>query len=237
MKRRTITHARLADQYAQKGGFRGRWIMVTPTYADEVQWEPGHIRHLVRRMRDWFSRQGEVCRYQWVMELTKRGRPHYHALIWVPSRLRLPQPDRAGWWMHGFTRTEVALNAVGYLAKYASKGICLVDPDGNPFKFPKGARICGGGGLDYQSRLELRWWLLPRWLREAATTDLGEGIHDLRRFGAFFVHPDSGMTWQSPWRFIGCSPGWTHLLFVKRDHVQPQPWEIDRTLPGPDVPF
>lgn len=240
MRRRTITHARLAAEAVQKGGFRGRWFMVTPTYREDVDWQPNHIRELVRRLRDHFSRKGKKLHYQWVMELTKRGRPHYHVLIWVPKGMGLPHADRRRWWRQGLTRTEKARNPVGYIAKYASKtGLC--DANGIEFKYPKGARICGGGGLEVDANVELRWWMHARWLREAVTADLGEGIHDVRRFGSFFVHPDTGMTWQSPWVFVRTDYRVGHfpeLLFKLRDpEPTMQPWDIDRTLPGPDVPF
>lgn len=211
-KRRTITQARLADQEARRGGFRGRWLMVTPTYRDSADWQPNHIRDYVHRMRAWFRRQGHRCRYQWVMELTKRGRPHYHLLVWVPRHLMLPHADRRGWWAHGLTRTEVARNPVGYLAKYASKGGDLCDQDGNPYRFPKGARICGGGGLELPSRIELRWWMTPRWFRDQVQQPV-----DLRRIAGGFVVVDTGEVYESPWRFAGCSSGWKELLFVRKE--------------------
>ena len=97
--------------------------------------------------------------YVWVAELTRAGRVHYHLVVWLPASKLLPMPDRAGWWKHGSTRTEAARNGPGYLAKYVTKG------EGDQ-AFPKGLRLHGRGGLTDEMRQVVRWWLLPRYVRE-----------------------------------------------------------------------
>ena len=76
----------------------------------------------------------------------------------MPRGLTLPKPDKRGWWPYGSTRIEWTRNAVGYIAKYASKEVVG--------KLPKGSRICGTGGLSKSSRLQKSWWLCPSYIRK-----------------------------------------------------------------------
>lgn len=172
---------------------RPRWrvLMLTLTYRPDVQWAPGQVSSVVRHIRQWLARKGHDMRFVWVQEFTKKGKPHYHMLIWLPLGLSLPKPDKQGWWPHGFTRIEWAKNAVGYIAKYASKGDSLALP-------AKGARMHGNGGLTGCALVEQRWWKLPGWLRHRVKPSDG-----VRRAapgsGGGFVHPDSGEVYKSPW--------------------------------------
>jgi hypothetical protein len=135
-----------------------RAAMVTLTYRDDVDWQPRHISEFVKAVRAWMDRRGYRPRYVWVLEKTKRGRPHYHLLLWLPRRERLPMPDKRGWWPHGFSQVAWARRAVGYIAKYASKAQ-------DAFQV-KGARLFGVGGLDASARDCVGWWRLSRWLRD-----------------------------------------------------------------------
>lgn len=165
--------------------------MVTTTYRPDVSWDRLHITQAVKTMREWLRRRGVKARYVWVQELTKRGRPHYHILVWLPFGVRLPMFDAAGWWPHGHTRMEWARNAVGYLAKYASKG----DSQG---KFAQGARLHGNGGLTGEALLEQRWWAKPAWLRDRVTwADVVR-----RKPGGGWVDADTGEVFRSPWRVV-----------------------------------
>lgn len=159
MKHGVVTGARLHDESYSKGGFRSKAAMLTLTYRPEVVWSPRHVSELVRHIRQWCHRRGFVFRYVWVLELTKAGKPHYHLLIWLPKGVTLPKPDKQGWWKHGFTRIEWARKAVGYIAKYASKGL-------DEANFPKGARIHACGGLLPDASIERSWWLAPTWVRK-----------------------------------------------------------------------
>jgi len=130
-------------------------------------------------------------RFVWVQEFTKRGRPHYHLLLWLPLGLTIPKPDKQGWWPCGMTKIEWARNAVGYIAKYASKGDSLVQP-------AKGARMHGNGGLTGDALVEQRWWKLPGWLRHDVKPS-DRVRRALPGAGGGFVHPDSGEVYRSPW--------------------------------------
>jgi len=126
--------------------------------------------------------------YVWVAELQKRGAMHYHLLIWLPKGLSLPKPDKQGWWPHGMTKIEWARNAVGYMAKYASKG-------DSSNKFPRGARIHGCGGLTGVQLQEARYWKRPTWVREK--TVIGDQVK--RHHGGGWLDHDTGEILESPW--------------------------------------
>jgi len=131
-------------------------------------------------------------RYQWVIELTGAGIPHYHVLLWVPHKFRLPRPDDAGWWTHGSTRIELARKAVGYLVKYTSKGL----DDSCTGEIPRGARLFGCGAVGVE-RHEIRRARLPAWL-EAATEEW-QLPKRVARVG--FVCPDTERVYRSPFQF------------------------------------
>jgi len=129
-----------------------------------------------------------------VQEFTKKGRPHYHLLIWLPRGITLPKPDKRGWWPYGMTKIEWAYNAIGYIAKYASKADSLHRP-------ALGARMHGNGGLTEDALLEARWWKLPAWAREQCQPS--DKLR--RRIGGGILNPDTGEVLLTPWRvqFIG----------------------------------
>lgn len=183
MKQNVITSARLNVAEAEQGGFRGKWAMVTCTYREDVRWVALQLTELLKCIRAYAARCGFKARYTWVLELTKRGRPHYHVLVWLPKGRTLPKPDKQGWWKYGMTKIEWARNAIGYLAKYASKG-----DDYDLKALPRGARMSGFGGLNKDSRIELRWWKLPLWVREVFTT-----ISDIGRTKGGYVERSTGV--------------------------------------------
>jgi hypothetical protein len=165
--------------------------MLTLTYRPDVDWCAGQISTLVRHVRQYLRRKGVEMRHVWVQEFTKKGRPHYHMLIWLPLGITLPKPDKRGWWPWGMTKVEWARNAVGYIAKYASKADGL-------FKPAKGARMHGNGGLDGEALIEQRWWKLPGWLRHQVKPS--DGVRRaVSGTGGGFVDPETGEVFRSPW--------------------------------------
>lgn len=151
---------------------------VTLTYKGLDDWRPDHMSDAVQGFRNWCRSKGVPCRYTWVGELQQRGAVHYHLLVWLPIGLRMPHwdrttrlssnRDRAPFWPHGMTNTEVAKSGVGYLMKYLSKL-------GELTKFPKGIRLYGIGGLDKQARAVRTWYNLPEWAKS------GYGVGELKR--------------------------------------------------------
>lgn len=198
LKKSVITGARLHDQEAQKGSTRGAWYMLTTTYAEGRRASPRDVSELLKRIRGYFNRatgradryRGTRFRYLWVLELTKRLKPHYHVLLWVPRGVFIPHVDRKGWWPHGLTKFEKARNAVGYLAKYASK-FCAAAAEA----LPKGFRTHAVGGLSDESKRELRWWKSP----EEARAFLGASA-DIRKVLGGYADKLTGVLWPSPWR-------------------------------------
>lgn len=198
LRKSVITGARLHDQEAKQGSRRGAWYFLTLTYRDGSNSSPRDVSELLKRMRGHFNRtiarasrwHGESFRYVWVGELTLRLRPHYHLMIWVPKGIYFGKVDQRGWWPHGSTQIEKARNCVGYLAKYASKFTSVVAG-----AFPKGFRTHGVGGLNEESRRELRWWKAPKEAR-----DLLGGDADIRKIKGGWFDRLTGAMWSSPWK-------------------------------------
>lgn len=200
LKKSVMTGARLHDEEATQGGFRGRWIMLTTTYREGCDASAGDISALLNSARMYVtratnSRHGYAhmrFRYVWVLELTKRLVPHYHVLVWLPKFMRLPYADKRGWWTHGSTETAPARHPVGYLAKYASK----FTPECAD-ALPRGFRTHGVGGLNKESKRQLRWWKAPL----EARTVLG-ACADIRKALGGYVDRITGLYWPSPWRVL-----------------------------------
>jgi hypothetical protein len=69
--------------------------------------------------------------------------------------------------------------------------------------FPKGLRLTGAGGLNPTAREEARWWLLPRYVREAFP--LGTAIG--KAAGGGYIDKDSGEVVRSAWTFRKAQDG------------------------------
>lgn len=197
LRKSTITGARLHDQEARHGGFRGAWYFVTMTYARPSDASPRDISALMKNFRTFFHRTNarkgkgkQPFRYLWVGELTQALVPHYHLMLWVPTGFYFPKPDRKGWWPHGHTEFQKARNPVAYMAKYASKftSICAA-------AFPKGFRTHGIGGLNEESKRELRYWKAPVDARNA----LGQHADIRKTLGGYFDRL-TAVFWPSPWK-------------------------------------
>jgi hypothetical protein len=142
----------------------------------------------MKNLRDWSARRGAKLRVLWVAEQHKSGRIHYHVIVFLPSRLSLPFPDRQGWWPHGMSqRQALRKQSVGYLIKYATKGADVSAP------WPKGCRLHGHGGLDLAQRIRRSWWVLPKYIREQ-TEDF---LRVRRARGGGWLSPVTGQWWPS----------------------------------------
>lgn len=184
LRRSVLTAARLHCQERSKW----RVAMLTLTYAPEHDWAPFQITGLIRSIRQYLKRKNISTRFVWVQEFTKKGRPHYHLLLWLPYGFKVPMPDKRGWWPYGMTKFEWAKNAIGYIAKYASKGDSLHQP-------APGARMHGNGGLTGDALLEQRWWRLPAWCRELVTA--ADGCKRIK--GGGMLIPETGEILKTPW--------------------------------------
>lgn len=162
LKKGVMTTARLVNDRLAAESIRWVPLMVTLTYKNGDDWKPEQVAQFINTVQHWGKRKGYTLPYVWVMELQKRGAPHYHVLLWIPARLRLPSPDKKGWWKFGSSNVVRVHNPVGYVAKYASKF------ESKDCKFPKGARIHGIGGIKKLEKRIIAWWKLPKDLRTGA---------------------------------------------------------------------
>jgi hypothetical protein len=196
LRRRTLTRARVQSQEVDP---QHQAELLTLTYAPGHEWSPRHVRRCMNAYRLQASRDGIDFRYEWVAELQlgrmrRRGETsaqclHYHALLWTPIGYSYPHADTRGWWPHGMSQVERARNPVSYLAKYASKGTAGE-------QLPRGCRVSGGGGISALGRSEVRWWMLPRYVREAFPA-VGAAIS--RKRGGGWIDWDSGEWIPAQW--------------------------------------
>lgn len=202
MKKTVVTAARLIQDRISPCGRESAFkaAMVTLTYEDTNAWDPNHIRAYLTHVRNWMNRRKQPFRYVWTAELQERGAVHYHIVVWLPklgpgqwNYLKLPKADDAGWWPHGSSNVKWARSAVGYIAKYASKGSEL--PQGK--KFPKGCRLYGVGGVTKDERVTLRYYRAPPFARDA----LGPNA-DIFKVEEGYVDRRTGLFVKSPWVFV-----------------------------------
>lgn len=203
MRRGVISAASIHETELQDGGHRYRAALVTVTYRDVEGWQPNHISELQHHIRGWANRRGIVVRGLWVLELQKRGAPHYHCLFFLPRGITLPKPDKQGWWKHGYSNCKWVRRPVGYVAKYASK------EQSKGHDIPKGARLWGVVGLGGHGRNVLRWWLAPAWLRGMATAG-----DVLRKVGSWWENRTIGIAYRSPWVLDTFSGGCANFIWM-----------------------
>ena len=184
--------AQVIQDTLQQSRVKYKAHMVTLTYRDDVDWSPRQVSNYLKCVREWARRKGIFLHYVWVLELTKRGRPHYHVLFWLPRGISMPKADKQGWWRHGMTNTVPARSPVGYLCKYTSKGIDF-DSWG---KLPRGGRLYGHGGYSPSMRITRAWLIAPAWVRE-----LIDEIDGVKKVGCYWVNRISGMGIRSPFVF------------------------------------
>lgn len=188
------------------------WWLVTLTYAQAGAWQPYHITRARLALKAWLRSQGvRVCPL-WLFVAEIQGKRllrlgeaavHYHVLLGLPAGIKCPKFDELGLWPHGWSNRDVARNPVGYLVKYASKG--LGEFEGT---FPPGLRLFGVSGLFEAARRRVRWLCSPSWLRDVARkSGLGIDTANLRRVVGGWVDLDFGEVFRSPWRFLGMRDG------------------------------
>lgn len=194
MRRSVVTASQQHDDAMRESRVRFRRVLVTFTYAPGVTPQAGQLREALLRMRKWVERQGAHWRCVWVLEFHRSGRPHYHAMLWLPKRLLLPKPDKRGWWTHGATNVRGQMadkikRGGSYLAKYLSKGCEAVA------QAYRGARSFGVAGLEHVRKLIVRYWRQPGWLDACPATLQGRAPG-----GGWRV---AGEVHVSPWEWSG----------------------------------
>lgn len=204
-----MTSARLIQEEVDSDrSTRCHALMVTLTYRQDDDWCPLQITAYLKRVRQYFLRRSVLIRYIWVHELTKAGKTHYHVLFWLPRCYQMPKADKRGWWPHGMTKTEkVRKNAIAYVAKYASKG--------THDDLPKGARLCGSGGLSADARDQRAWWGCPGYVR-AWCPDYSD--RPRRAEGGGWIAKSSGDYLPALFELVRCFP-----LMVRRKPLDAPP--------------
>lgn len=150
----------LQQRQLQATATRWRAALLTLTYRRADEWEPRHISDCLKHLRHWCARRSWKLAYAWKAEMQKRGAVHYHVIVWLPIALGLRslKLDNLAWWPHGMTNFQWARkDPVRYIAKYLSKVELK--------SMPKGIRMHGRGGLDAETRVLVRFALLPRYVR------------------------------------------------------------------------
>jgi len=145
-------------------GTRFRQVFITLTYSDNIPWQVDQIKNYLKIVRSFLARKKIPFRYVWVVEATKKLRPHYHILVWLPYRVRIPKPDVSGHWNFGLSRIEqVRVSASAYIAKYISK---MADNLARIYRPAPGARTFGAGGFGSTGRLAYSYLRLPSWAKK-----------------------------------------------------------------------
>lgn len=196
MRRRIFAWAKIARDGGQK--HNQRLTMVTLTYSPENHYQPRDITKFMRHVRRYLG--SELLGYAWVAEMQRRGAVHYHVLLSTSHGRRIPFPDKAGWWVHGSTRTERARSAY-YLATYTGK-------EHQKTGYPKGLRsfaVWVSQNLASVAEMAIfRASTLPRWLYDIVIDALKCGAEFPKRCeggGWWFEGERLTSPWVVYWRF------------------------------------
>lgn len=176
------------------GGRRYKCLMVTLTYRDDVHWEPSHIRSFMKLITQRARRHGWDLSYQWVVELTKRNRPHYHVLLWARHDFFLAAPDTNGDWPHGLTNVEPERSR-GKGANYITKLSAYITKGEAGESFPPHCRLFGVSRTDPGERLAAHRAGLPMWL----SSQLQPGTTARRESFIGWVCRQTGEVFSTPW--------------------------------------
>jgi len=138
--------------------------------------------------------------YAWVLEMQKRGAPHYHLLLYVKRGTRIPRPDDK-LWSHGSSRIETARSAY-YIVTYTGK-------EYQKSNLPAGARMFAAqiyaDTVDSAEMLIFRMSTVPAWLRaklEQTQQDIGNDLHWSSCAGGGWLIRETGEKLASPWLVI-----------------------------------
>ena len=201
MRRVVIAASEAARARLESHGGRYGCVLVTLTYRPGCAWDARHISDYCKAAKAHCEKHDVRARYQWVLELTQKGVPHYHVLWWLPEGFRLPKPDTSGAWPHGMSRVERARSPVGYLVKYATKG------EVERYALPKGARLFAvGGGAESEKlathRAGLPMWLLERLPDDARARKVAHLGWVCRSTGEIHRSPFVVLWWRDEWGFV-----------------------------------
>lgn len=177
--------------------------MVTLTYRPGAEWSARDVSGYLMHLRKWCQRRGVPLWAVWRLELQRRGAPHYHVVVWLPSELSCPKPDKQGWWRLGMSQAIWLRKPTHYIAKYTVKD------EERAAELPKGARLWGLVGAPDSVGAAVAYARAPGWLRAMATPGAW-----LRKVKGWWCDPETGIKYRSPWRFDRVSGGVASLVYV-----------------------
>lgn len=180
-------------------------LFTTLTYADDIEWDAKHMSNCISAVKMWHKRLGIPFRYVWVAEVQEERKihspeqhcVHYHLIIWLPKRFILPYFDARGWWPYGSTNCKKSYSPIGYLMKYASKGLK------GDYTFPKGCRKHGCGGLTKDHRRFKTWHSRPSYVKEAFP-DYRDNVQPAK--GGGWIAKQTGEFLDAAWDLVSISP-------------------------------
>jgi hypothetical protein len=172
-----------------------RLVMITLTYEKVEDYQSGHIRNFMLKVRKELS--NNLYAYAWVGELQKRGAVHYHVVLLVRRGTIIPKPDEAGWWSFGMTKIETAKTPY-YLLTYTGKKHQKMGD------FPKGMRLFAVWVKRDKVSAAARWFFrmsaLPCWLTDILKDEKWQGSRVKRAIGGGWLV--EGVKFVSPWLVI-----------------------------------
>lgn len=147
--------------------------MVTLTYRTADDWEAGQIRAYIKKTKE---RLGDrLISYAWVMELQKRGVPHYHVLFILKPYARIRKPDKSGDWSYGFSNVVTNVKSVFYIISYLKKSNEVTA------NYPKGGRIFAVWHTEKSFKEAIRRLSIPRWVIDLYSNREDFSLEDVKR--------------------------------------------------------
>jgi hypothetical protein len=181
-------------------GVGPRMVMMTLTYRDVNGWHLYDIRDFMKALHQVLG--SSLYGYAWVLEMQKRGVPHYHVILYVKRGTRIPKPDER-LWKHGLSKIETVKSPF-YICKYTSgKKQKQYQKEG----FPSGARMFAvkvyQTDLPDDDMMEFRLSSAPSWLRphiKEAYATIGLELRWRRVVGGGWLIVQTGERLCSPWQ-------------------------------------
>lgn len=122
-------------------------VKVDLTYRKTDDWENGQIGKYVKTLK--YSLGVHLLAWAWVLELQKRGTPHYHLIVVTDGKW--PKiPDKSRQWTYGMSKIKKAMMP-WYLMKYTGK-----EYQKDFSRYPRDARAYGMGFREKEVRENYR---------------------------------------------------------------------------------
>jgi hypothetical protein len=179
-------------------------IFITLTYRDNESHKKGDVRTYLHRLK---KRLGDkLIAYAWVLEMQKRGVPHYHIMLIVKKGTRVSKPDK-GDWSGGHSNIQKAYKGIYYIISYLKKSIDL------EIEYPKGYRIFAVYSSQKVVKYFIRRKSLPFWLMDLLQDLFMTTETAIKKIGNIWVI--GGVSYKSPFIVLNNNNSLTPLAFLK----------------------